>query len=453
MGVEANESKVDINELLRKTVQRGASDLHIKVGSPPIIRISGTLIIMEDEPKLTGIDTNKIASAVLNDYHRNLFENTKDIDVAYSVPGLGRFRCNCFTQRGTTGFVFRVIPMDIKTIDGLKLPKVLKKVAAEARGLVLVTGSTGSGKSTTLAAIIDEINTTRHEHIMTIEDPIEFLHKDKMSIVNQRETGSDTESFGKALKASLRQDPDVILVGEMRDHETIETALVAAETGHLVLSTLHTMDAAETVNRIIAVFPPHQHQQMRIQLASVLRAIISQRLVPTADGKGRVAAVEVLIATKTIKGCIEDKDKTGLINDYIAEGASQYGMQTFDQSLLSLYKDNLITYEDALARSTNPDDFALMVKGVQSTKTFMDDDRDKAAGGKYAGREDLDDETIFMLYKDGSMTYGEALSRAKNKDDFKLMVQVDKASPNYEDPALKAAKKKKKEPDIERFSG
>jgi len=341
--------------------------------------------------------------------------------------------------------------MEILGIDELKLPSILKKIASEARGLVLVTGATGSGKSTTLAAIIDHINTNRKEHIMTIEDPIEFLHKDNKSIVNQRETGTDTESFSKALKSSLRQDPDVILVGEMRDHETIETALVAAETGHLVLSTLHTVDAAETVNRIITVFPPHQHQQMRIQLASVLKAIISQRLVPTADGLGRVAAVEVLIATETVKSCIDDKDKTKLLNDVIAEGASQYGMQTFDQSLLSLYREEIITYKDALTRATNPDDFALMVKGIQSTKTYMDDARDGELG-KERGGETMDDQTLFNMYKDGAVSYGEALSKAKNKDDFRLMAEVYKSSPEYVDPAKKIPGKKKKKPDVERFS-
>lgn len=440
----------DINALLKKTVSLGASDLHIKVGSPPIVRISGTLSPIEGEERLSSDDTKGIAALILNEYHQKVFEQTKDVDVAYSIPGLGRFRCNCFSQRGTVGIVFRVIPMEIKSIDDLLLPPILKKIASEARGLILVTGTTGSGKSTTLAAIIDYINTTRHEHIMTIEDPIEFLHRDNMSIVNQRETGSDTDSFGKALKASLRQDPDVILVGEMRDHETIQTALVAAETGHLVLSTLHTVDASETVNRIITVFPPHQHQQIRIQLASVLKAIISQRLVPTADGKGRVAAIEVLIATKTVKGCIEDKDKTGLLSDYIAEGASQYGMQTFDQSLLGLYKDGLITYEDALTRSTNPDDFALMVRGIQSTSRFMDDTR-KGDKGKEGTGVVVDDQTLFTLYKDGTIPYGDALAKAKNKEDFRMMVEVYKSSPDYIDPAKKSSDKKKDQK-IERFS-
>jgi twitching motility protein PilT len=440
---------IDIKILLKKAVGKGASDLHIKVGSPPIIRVRGALLVMEDEPSLTNEDTRAAAASILNE-QQQVFEETKDIDVAYSVAGLGRFRCNCFIQRGTTGIVFRVIPMEIKNIDDLRLPPIIKNIASEVRGLVLVTGATGSGKSTTLAAMIDYINTTRHEHIITIEDPIEFLHKDQMSIINQRETGTDTQTFAKAMKSSLRQDPDVILVGEMRDHETIETALVAAETGHIVLSTLHTVDAAETVNRIITVFPPHQHQQIRIQLAAVLKAIISQRLVPTADGKGRVAAVEVLIATKTVKSCIEDKDKTKLLNDVIADGFSQYGMQTFDQSLLTLYQDEIITYEDALTRSTNPDDFALMVRGVQSTKTFLEDDRIKYVD-KDGVEHTLDDQAIFNMYKDGTITYDKALEKVSSPEDFKLMVQAYKSSDDYVDPAKKSSKKGK-EPDIERFS-
>jgi twitching motility protein PilT len=322
---------------------------------------------MQGEKKLTSEDTLNIAFSVMSGAQKDLFKKKNDIDIAYSVPGLGRFRCNAFVQRGTVGVVFRVIPMKILDIEQLNLPVVLKKISLEPRGLVLVTGTTGSGKTTSLAAMIDYINTNRTDHVMTIEDPIEFLHRDKSSVVNQREIGTDTESFGKALRAALRQDPDVILVGEMRDFETIQTALIAAETGHLVLSTLHTVDAAETINRIISVFPPYQHKQVRVQLASVLRAIISMRLAPRADGNGRVPAVEVLIATATIRGYIENPDKTKLIPEAIAQGFSQYGMQTFDQSLYGLYKDGLITYEEALRRTTNPDDFALKVKGIQST--------------------------------------------------------------------------------------
>jgi twitching motility protein PilT len=357
-----------IDALLKKAVQMKASDLHIKAGSHPVIRVNGALRSMEDEKRLTPEDTSNIAWAVLKESQRDHFKKNRDVDISYSVPGLGRFRCNCFVQRGTVGIVFRVIPLKLKTIEELQLPLVLKKIALEPRGLILVTGTTGSGKTTTLASMIDYINEVRTNNIITIEDPVEFLHKDKNSIISQRELGLDTISFAKALRAALRQDPDIILVGEMRDFETIQTALVAAETGHLVLSTLHTADAVETINRIISVFPPYQHRQVRTQLASVLRAIISMRLVPHADGNGRVPAVEVLVATATIKNCIEDPDKTKLIQDYIAEGVSQYGMQTFDQSLLSLYQKGLITYEDAVSRATNADDFALKVKGVMSTR-------------------------------------------------------------------------------------
>lgn len=358
---------MDINELLRKAHSLSASDLHIKVGSPPILRIHGELNPLTSEERMTQEEALKIAFSVMSPGQRELFKKRNDIDLAYSVPGLGRFRCNVFVQRGTIGMVFRVIPTKIPTIEELNLPEVIKKLSTEQRGLILVTGTTGSGKSTTLAAMIDLINTNRTEHIVTIEDPIEYLHRDKRSIVNQREIGSDTESFAKALRQALRQDPDVILVGEMRDFETIQTALVAAETGHLVLSTLHTIDATETVNRIISVFPPYQHKQVRIQLAAVLKGIISMRLMPKADGAGRVPAVEVLVATATIKDCVLDPDKTKLIPDVITQGALHYGMQTFDQSLFGLFKSGLITYEEALRRATNPDDFALKVKGIQST--------------------------------------------------------------------------------------
>ncbi len=276
------------------------------------------------------------------------------MDLAYGVPGLGRFRVNVFQQRGTLGAVLRVIPFKVMTIRDLMLPPVLEKIALEERGLVLVTGTTGSGKSTTLAAMIDHINANETNHIMTIEDPIEFLIRDKRSIVNQREVGVDTVSFSQALKSALRQDPDVILVGEMRDLETIETALTAAETGHLVMSTLHTLDATETINRIVSVFPPYQQKQVRMQLGTVLRAVISQRLVPRADGKGRVAAVEVLKATARVRELIEDKDRTKEIPDAIAQGHQTYGMQTFDQSLMNLVRQSVITYDEALPAGHQP---------------------------------------------------------------------------------------------------
>ncbi len=380
---------MDINELLKKAYSLEASDLHIKVGSPPILRIYGELSPLASEKKITNEDATKIARSVMNPAQIELFKKKNDIDLAYSVPGLGRFRCNVFMQRGTIGLVFRLIPMRIPTIDELNLPEVIKKIAMEPRGLILVTGTTGSGKSTTLAAMIDLINSNRTEHIITIEDPIEYLHRDKKSIVNQREIGSDTESFSKALRQALRQDPDIILVGEMRDFETIQTSLIAAETGHLVLSTLHTIDATETINRIIAVFPPYQHKQVRMQLASILKGVISMRLVPRADGRGRVPAVEVLVATETIKDCILDPDKTKLIPDFIEQGAIHYGMQTFDQSLFGLYKSGFISYEEALRRATKPDDFVLKVKGIQSTSEISIDELARSSQQKSEDKDKM----------------------------------------------------------------
>ncbi len=357
---------MDIIELLRKAHSMEASDLHIKAGSMPVLRINGGLTPLTSEERITPEEAMKIASSVMTPEQVEIFKKKKDADFAYSVPGLGRFRCNVFVQRGAVGIVFRFIPTKIPTFEELNLPEVIKQLALEERGLVLVTGTTSSGKTTTLASMVDLINASKTKHVMTIEDPIEYAHRDKRSIINQREIGSDTESFSKALRQALRQDPDVILVGEMRDFETIQTVLVAAETGHLVLSTLHTIDATETINRVIAVFPPYQHKQVRIQLASVLRGIISLRLIPKADGKGRVPAVEVLVATGTIKDCILDPDKTKLIPEVLAQGAIHYGMQTFDQSLFGLYKSELITYEEAIRTASNPDDFALRAKGIQA---------------------------------------------------------------------------------------
>jgi twitching motility protein PilT len=346
-----------------------------------MFRVDGALVPLKDARRLPPEEVVRMAFGIMNDYQREKFKQTNEVDLAYGVPGLGRFRVNVFQQRGTLGVVFRVIPFKIQTIEQLMLPKVLEKIAAEQRGLVLVTGTTGSGKSTTLAAMIDHINATETCHIMTIEDPIEFLVRDKRSIVNQREVGVDTMSFGQALKSALRQDPDVILVGEMRDLETIETALTAAETGHLVMSTLHTLDATETINRIISAFPPYQQKQVRLQLGSVLRAVISQRLVPRADGKGRVPAIEVLLATARVRELIEDKDRTKEIPEAIAQGHVSYGMQTFDQSLMALLRAQVISYEEALRQATNPDDFALRVSGISGTSDSKWDSFDKAHDG------------------------------------------------------------------------
>jgi twitching motility protein PilT len=357
-----------INELLTTVVDLGGSDLHLKVGNYPIARVKGRLTPLTQFKKLVQEDTIAMAYSIMaSDKQKVKFKENLDIDLAYSVPALGRFRCNIFNQRGTVGMVLRVIPRRIFSIEDLMLPRALNKVCEEQRGMVLVTGTTGSGKSTTLAAMIDLINATRTEHILTIEDPIEYLHRDNMSIINQREVEADCKSFATALRAALRQDPDVILVGEMRDLETIETAIHAAETGHLVFSTLHTLDATETINRVISVFPPHHQKQIRLQLASVIKAIISQRLVPRADGQGRVPACEVLIATETVRSCIEDKDKTKGLRDVIASGTSQYGMQTFDQSLYFLLQEGLITEEEAMKRATNVGEFKLKLEGVMST--------------------------------------------------------------------------------------
>jgi twitching motility protein PilT len=367
-----------VNDLLKIAVERGASDLHVKVGGYPMMRVRGTLMPATEDKRLDHEDVVAMSAAVMSTSQRQKFKESQEVDLAYSVPGLGRFRCNIFQQRGTVGMVLRVIPMQIRTIDELGLPPVMKKIALEERGLVLVTGTTGSGKSTTLAALIDHINRERSAHVMTVEDPIEFLHRDHRSMVNQREVAVDTRSFAQALRSALRQDPDVILVGEMRDFETIETGLLAAETGHLVFSTLHTLDATETINRIIAVFPPHQQKQVRLQLASVLRAVISQRLIPKADGRGRAPAVEVMIATPFIRDCIVDKEKTHLIHSAIASGTSQYGMQTFDQSIFALFEHRLISYEDALRWATNVDEFKLKVQGISTTSDLARDEMAKS---------------------------------------------------------------------------
>jgi twitching motility protein PilT len=370
-----------VNDLLKIAVDAGASDLHLKVGSYPLIRVRGSLLPVADDRRLEHDDLLSMSASIMSASQRQKFKEAQEVDLAYSVAGLGRFRVNIFQQRGTVGMVLRVIPMQIRSIDDLRLPPVLKRIAEEERGLVLVTGTTGSGKSTTLAALVDHINRARCSHVMTVEDPIEFLHKDHLSIVNQREVTVDTRSFAQALRSALRQDPDVILVGEMRDFETIETGLLAAETGHLVFSTLHTLDATETINRIIAVFPPHQQKQVRLQLASVLKAIISQRLIPRADGLGRAPAVEVMIGTAFIRDCIVDKEKTHFIHGAIASGTSQYGMQTFDQSIFGLYQQGLVSYEEALRWASNVDEFKLKVQGISTTADISRDEMAKAIIG------------------------------------------------------------------------
>jgi len=368
---------MNIDDLLKISVERSASDLHLKVGNHPVLRVNGMLTPLAELKRLMQEDTIAMAFSMMNNEQKERFKHDHEIDMAYSIPGLGRFRCNVFYQRGAVGIVLRVIPTQIKAIVELNLPMVLEKIAEERRGMVLVTGTTGSGKSTTLAAMIDYINVHRVEHIVTIEDPIEYLHRDKKSIINQREVGSDTNDFAKALRSALRQDPDVILVGEMRDLETIETALIAAETGHLVLSTLHTLDAPETINRIISMFPPYHQKQVRIQFASVLKACISMRLLPRSDTEGRVPAVEIMINTPFIQDCIVVPEKTKLIKEAITQGVSQYGMQTFDQSLFSLFQKNLITFDEGIKWSSNPDEFKLKKIGIQSTKDLSLEEMEK----------------------------------------------------------------------------
>jgi twitching motility protein PilT len=331
------------------------------------VRVDGELVPLTDQPRISAEEMLNMAFSMMSNRQKQKFKESAELDMAYGVAGLGRFRVNVFQQRGNVGLVLRVIPTKIRALEELYLPKVIEHICDEQRGLVLVTGVTGSGKSTTLAAMLDRINSGRPEHIITIEDPIEFLHRDKKGFVNQREVEVDTPSFGSALRASLRQDPDVILVGEMRDLETISTALHAAETGHLVFSTLHTLDAVETINRIISVFPPPEQKQIRMQLAATLRSVVSQRLVKRADGAGRVPAVEVLISTAFVRECIMTPEKTRMIRETIALGTSQYGMQTFDQSLYDLFQQGLITYETALENASNPDDFKLKIQGIAST--------------------------------------------------------------------------------------
>jgi len=350
---------LDLDHLLAYAVDRGASDVHLKVGSPPFIRVDGRLERI-DHASVSQVETERIAFAIMPKQRAEEFIATSDADFAYSVSGVGRFRVNAMRQRGSVGLVLRRVQTEIPSFEELGLPPVVRKLAEHERGLVLVTGPTGSGKTTTLGSMIDYINTTQHKHIVTVEDPIEILHPDKASIVNQREVGTDTSDFNAALKRVLRQDPDVILVGEMRDIETVKTALTAAETGHLVFSTLHTISATETINRVIDFFPPHEQRQVRMSLAASLRGIVSQRLVEKRGG-GRVPAVEILVATGRIFDKIVNAEETHEIEQIIAEG-EYYGMQTFDQSLLSIYGDGLIDLREALAASTSPHDLRLMIE-------------------------------------------------------------------------------------------
>jgi twitching motility protein PilT len=365
---------MDLHDILGAAVRSGASDVLLKLGAPPALRLHGDLAPLPGAEPMSRDALEHAVDELLDEYHRKRFAVDLQADLAYETAELGRFRVNVFRQRGELSVVIRVIPSRIRSAAELNLPPVVEQIAAERRGLVLVTGTTGSGKSTTLAAMTDYINRTRRCHIITIEDPIEYVHSDRMSFVNQREVGYDAVSFASALKAALRQNPDVILVGEMRDLDTIETAILAAETGHLVMSTLHTLDAPETITRAISAFAEHQRDQVRLILASVIRGVISQRLVPRADGAGMVPAVEVLVSTARVREYIADKEKLRDLREVISQGHITYGMQTFDQSLMALLQEDLITREEALANATNPADFELKLRGIASTSDSHWDD-------------------------------------------------------------------------------
>jgi twitching motility protein PilT len=363
----------DLDFCLRHLIEQGGSDLHLKVPAPPVIRIDGQMHPIEGLATLTPEDTERAVLHMLDDPPKlEEFANEYEVDFAYSIPGLARFRVNAFRQRGSASLVIRAIPVSIRTVEELELPPVITELAEEERGIVLLTGTTGSGKSTTLAAMIDHINSTRRRHIVTIEDPLEFLHVDKQSIINQREVGMDTGSFTRALRRVLRQDPDVILIGEMRDEETVHTALSAAETGHLVFSTVHTVDAAETVNRLIDFFPPHMHNQVRAMIASTLKGAVSQRLVPTVDGSGRIACCEVLRMTGRVRDMIMNPDETGKLPEVISEG-SFYGMQTFDQHLFQHLKNGRVDMDTAIQFASSPHDFKLLVAADGKRGTTMED--------------------------------------------------------------------------------
>jgi twitching motility protein PilT len=351
----------NVDDFLKSLVVEGISDIHFKVGRPPLRRIHGVLAPIANATPLNQKDTEELAVHLLGSNLWEKFRDRPEIDTAYSIPGFSRFRLSVFRQRGSISLVMRIIPFKVPTIDELQVPAIAKEIALYPRGLILVTGVTGSGKSSTLAGMVDHINEMTQNHIITIEDPIEFLHPDKKSAINQREIGVDTGTFANAFRAALRQDPDVILVGELRDQETMEIALRAAETGHLVLSTIHTTDAKETIGRIIDMFPPHQQKQIRIQLAANLRAVISQRLLERADGKGRILAAEIMVVNAAIRGYILEADKIADIVENMAKGKDQYGMQTFDQAIMGLLAKKLITEDEAIRNSTSPNDFKLKI--------------------------------------------------------------------------------------------
>jgi twitching motility protein PilT len=362
----------NILELLRLAIENKASDIHLKTEKEPVLRINGDLVQIKSFARISPEEMVELTNNIMMDHVKQVFKEKHEADFSIGFPKLGRFRVNAYMQRGTIALALRLVPFDIPDIDSLNLPDTIKKIAMENRGLILITGTTGSGKSTTLASMIEYINARKKVNIITIEDPIEYLHSDKMAIISQRELGTDTFSFPYAMRQSLRQDPDVILVGEMRDEETVETALIAAETGHLVMSTLHTLDASESINRMVSLFPPYHQNNIRYQIASVLKAIVSQRLIPKSNGQGRVPAVEIMINTETIKECIIEPKKMKEIIDYIEQGKNIYGSQTFDQSIYDLFIKKMITLEEALKWVSSPDNFQLKVSGIKSSRETSD---------------------------------------------------------------------------------
>ena len=389
-----------MEKIIKAAVDRGASDLHIKAGDVFRARIDGKLVPLTKQ-RLTPDQTKAIAQRLIaNDDDRGRIDKLRDYDCSWGMPGIGRFRVNILRQRSSFMIVMRVIPFDVPTFESLKLPAVLAEVANAERGMILVTGVTGSGKSSTMAAIINHINQNQHRHILTLENPIEFLHRDINCSVTQREIGVDTDDFRTGLRAALRQDPDVILIGEMRDSETIDTAMKAAETGHLLVSTLHTPDSVTTVSRVVSMFPPEEQDIARLRLSEALHAVVSQRLLPRADGHGRAAALEVLLATGNVRDMIREKKRTPALNDYIKESREQYGMQTFDQHLMDLVADDVVTYETALAASSNPSDFQLQMRTLRRRSRVVPPTQPTAAqaGASAADKRDgLTDDLSGML--------------------------------------------------------
>ena len=367
-----------LKQMLVEMLNRRASDVHIRVGVRPHLRVNGDLEpIATDSITIDSMD--QIVSQILNEKQLERFHRKNEMDLALSVAKLGRFRINLFRQRGTTGIAIRAVNTNVPSFEDLNLPPVIKKMAQERRGLVIITGTTGSGKSTTLAAVLEEMNSSRSCNILTVEDPIEYIYRDKKAIISQREVGGDTETFASALRHAFRQDPDVILIGEVRDLETMSIALTAADTGHLVLTTLHTLNVVETITRIVSFFPPHQHQQIRLLLAGTVRAVVCQRLLARSDTPGRVPALEIMVTSAAIRECIMSPEKTIDIPELMAQGHSQYGMQTFDQSIMKLYKAGLISFDDAMSQASNPDDFDLRMRGITGAADRWEDNPDSVA--------------------------------------------------------------------------